>query len=42
MARVVPNTYLMGTDIVHPYIKNNKVMVNVEELDGYLKRNEKR
>jgi uncharacterized protein (DUF1499 family) len=42
VARLHSSSYLMGTELTYPYLKGNtRLMVNVEDLSVYLKRNEK-
>jgi len=42
VARLQSSSYLMGTELTYPYLKGNtRLMVNVEDLSVYLKRNEK-
>ena len=43
VARVYQNTYIVGTEVVHPYMKGaDKIMVAVEGFDSYIMRNQER
>lgn len=37
VARVHQNTYIIGTEVVHPYMKGgDKIMIAVEEIGSYI------
>ena len=40
VARVYQNTYIIGTEVVHPYLKGgDKIMIAVEDIGSYIQRN---
>ena len=43
VARVYQNTYIIGTEVVHPYLKGgDKIMIAVEDIGSYIQRNQGR
>jgi hypothetical protein len=43
VARVYQNTYIVGTEVVHPYLKGgDKIMIAVEDIGSYIQRNQDR
>ncbi|TNV84653.1 hypothetical protein FGO68_gene6953 [Halteria grandinella] len=40
--RLFSNTYLVGTELAFPYTKGDKCLINTEELEHYVKRNEEK
>ena len=40
--RLFSNTYLVGTELVFPYVRGERTLINTEDLEKYVKRNEQK